>query len=195
MVESEWTIPLNASLSERLTALIPEVEGAQAVRELGVVVDLRVVARIALMRGLADLEAHGYTRDAQAASRARLPENSVGPKAASAEAKSTEAATDTSDMVRDESGMIEIPAGWSAWVGNSVPESHEGVHAYYVGCGWQRWTGKAGTETMHFYWSPDESLHAVPVYDIPDMRGKMVLNQATPYGPGHIVPHGWAGGV
>ena len=184
---NELKLQLDDALSVRLASLVTEVAGSAMVQELGVSVDVGVVARIALLRGLSHLEQHGYgstaTTSAPAAVAAATP-------AAPAVAKS-----DTSDVARDGDGLIKPPEGWSAWVGTAVPESHSGVHAYYTGCGWSRWTGKAGTELMTFYWSPDESLQDVPVYDVPDVRGKTVLNQATPYGPGHIVPHGWSGGA
>ena len=132
---NELKLQLDDALSVRLASLVTEVAGSAMVQELGVSVDVGVVARIALLRGLSHLEQHGYgstaTTSAPAAVAAATP-------AAPAVAKS-----DTSDVARDGDGLIKTPEGWSAWVGTAVPESHSGVHAYYTGCGWSRWTGKA----------------------------------------------------
>ena len=92
----------------------------------------------------------------------------------------------------DNAGMVRLPEGWHQWgVGERIPEAQADIHSYYDRQGWRRYWGRAGDETMIFYWSPDPSLQDVVVYDGLDTSGKTIKVQETPYGPGHIVPHGW----
>jgi hypothetical protein len=90
--------------------------------------------------------------------------------------------------------MVRVPDGWNLWrASERIPETQADIHSYYDRQGWRRYWGKTDNETMVFYWSPDPSLQDVVAYDGVDPSGKVIKVQETPYGPGHLIPHGWGG--
>ena len=184
-------VPIDDQILAQLDELVPIVSDSDAVRELGMVVTRATVARLALVRGLRD-----SNLSPQAVSAAEPAAERVAPPGSSAKADSEVVPVSDSapvaDAPRDNAGMIRIPEGWNLWRSSErIPEAHADVHSYYDRQGWRRYWGKADNETMVFYWSPDPSLQDVVVYDGLDSAGKVIKVQETPYGPGHLVPHGW----
>ena len=181
-------VPIDDKILAQLDDLVPVVSDSEAVRELGIVVTRETVARLAMVRGLKD-------------SNLAPPPPGV-PSTVSAPSTKPSKATEDLDLPTpvevveeadlDNAGMIRIPDGWHQWgVGERIPEMQADIHSYYDRQGWRRYWGRAGDETMVFYWSPDPSLQDVVAYDGLDNSGKTIKVQETPYGPGHIVPHGW----
>jgi hypothetical protein len=169
------SLTLESAIIERLDALVGEVASSPSALEFGVRVDRRLVARMALLKGLSVLE------------------GSAAPPVSKSEsaAKPVESPPDA-PIERDSAGFIKPPEGWSRWSkGERFPESQREAHEYYAGHGWERWWGKSGDEVIAFYWSPDSDLHDVPVFSGVGPGGEGVLVQDTPYGPGHLIPAGW----
>jgi hypothetical protein len=175
-------IPIDEFVAEQLDRMIPIIADSAAAREFGVSVTREMVARMALVRGLQDL------RPPPPASAPKpTPHKSPTPAPETAEE-----APPKPEAPRDNAGMIRLPEGWHEWGRTErIPEGHADVHSYYDRQGWRRYWGRAGDETMIFYWSRDPSLQDVEAYDGQDKSGKSLKVQETPYGPGHIVPHGW----
>jgi len=181
-------VPIDDKILSQLDDLVPVVSESEAVRELGIVVTRETVARLALVRGLRDANL-APPPPGSAKSTASAPAST--PKASS-ESESSPKPAPVSDVPVDNSGMIRLPEGWHQWGRTErIPEAHSDVHSYYDRQGWRRYWGRAGDETMIFYWTPDPSLQDVEAYDGTDPNGKMIKVQETPYGPGHIIPHGW----
>jgi hypothetical protein len=175
-------VPVDDYVLERLDEVIPVISESAAAREFGVEVTREMVARMALVRGLKDLRP-----PPPASTKQPTPPQTAN----STPSQATEAPSEP-EAPRDNAGMIRIPDGWHQWgIKERVPEGQSDVHSYYDRQGWRRYWGKAGDETMVFYWSPDPSLQDVEAYDGQDSSGKTIKVQETPYGPGHIVPHGW----
>ena len=181
-------IPVDDQILSKLDELVPVVSDSDAVRELGIVVTRATVARLALVRGLRD--ANLAPPPPGSAPRADRP-SSPTPKAPAV--PESEPAPEPEEKVAvDNAGMIRLPEGWHQWGHTErIPEAQSDVHSYYDRQGWRRYWGRAGDETMIFYWSPDPSIQDVVAYDGLDSSGKVIKVQETPYGPGHIVPHGW----
>ena len=180
------TLRLEPKVVQRIDDLICEVSEWPAVREFGVDVTRETVARIALLRGLQDVESQVPAPEPTPVKRAQAPEPPEPPPETSV------AAVVEEEAERDENGLLVPPEGWAKWNKTErVPSHHEELHAHYEAVGWDRWWGRVGEETITFYWSPDEALHDAALYDKPDMKGKAIMNQKTPWGPGHIIPHGW----
>lgn len=183
---------------ERLEKLVPMVAESAAAREFGVDVTLHTVARVALLRGLKAMEAAIPDNEAEF-----TPETALAPPpvlslpAIPAESDSPPADADGStpsvDIELGDDGLIVPPDGWNQWsTTERVPNEHSNVHEYYQSGGLQRYWGRSGEETIVFYWSPDPTKHDFPSYKDLDMNRKEIKVQTTPYGPGHLVPHGWA---
>ncbi len=183
-------VPIDDQILAKLDELVPIVSDSDAVRELGIIVTRETVARLALVRGLK--------------ARSLAPPPPGAPAKASATNSHTSKASDISDeptpvevaeeVEFDNSGLIRLPEGWHVWrESERIPEIQADIHSYYDRQGWRRYWGRSGDETMVFYWSPDPSLQDVEAYDGKDRSGKVIKVQETPYGPGHIVPHGWGG--
>ena len=166
---------------KRLDAQVAVVSQGAAAREFGIKVTREVVARVALLRGLSVMETGGVVMERpQAAGRAAKEE---APPAD--EAPSVEYASD---------GVVRPPDGWRRWSGNElVPPSQSKMHDYYITNGWWRYGGKAGDADMTFYWTSAREAQELPEWVNTDANGKHIIVQQTPWGPGHIVPHGWAG--
>jgi hypothetical protein len=188
-------IPIDDQILAQLDAIMPVVAESAAVRELGIAVTRETVARLALVRGLkasnlappppgSENSASGRSETSGSSrnSSQKAPDNAAPPTKVEV--------VEEADL--DNAGMIRLPEGWHQWrTGERVPETQSDVQSYYDRQGWRRYWGRSGEETMVFYWSPDPSLQDVEVYDGQDRSGKIVKVQQTPYGPGHIVPHGW----
>ena len=177
-------ITLDPSEVKRLDALIETVSGSEAAREFGVEVDRSLVLRIAVIRGLAVMEAGAASPRSVAVERDTRP---VKPKKAEKAAEKP-----AEDVKRDGNGHIVPPEGWNAWkAGENIPEAHAAAHEYYTTKGWQRWWGKAGDENIVFYWTGDDRLHDVELFEGKGPDGSPLLVQKTPYGVGHLIPHSW----
>ena len=181
-------VPIDDKILAQLDDLVPVVSDSEAVRELGIVVTRETVARLALVRGLQDSTLAPPPPGGPSPVRAPSPKP---PNADSVSVETTEPAP-VVDAPRDNAGMIRVPDGWHLWrTSERIPESQADIPSYYDRQGWRRYWGKSNNETMTFYWSPDPSLQDVEVYDGVDTRGKTLKIQETPYGPGHLIPHGW----
>ena len=184
-------IPIDDQILDQLDDLVPVISESAAVRELGIVVTRETVARLALVRGLRDSNLAPPPPGApEPAAERDVPP--VSSTKADSEVVPVSDSGSVDDAPRDNAGMIRLPDGWHQW-GKSerIPEAHGDVHSYYDRQGWRRYWGRAGDETMVFYWTPDPSLQDVVAYDGADSSGKVIKVQETPYGPGHLVPHGW----
>ena len=177
------SLDLEAQVFKSIDKLIPAIEDTVAVREFGIKVTRETVARIALLRGLALMGE---------ADNCGMPQPALKPpsKAVKAtEAPKPEASTDRSLNV---DGTIRTPEGWRRWgKKENLPEQQSEIHAYYTSNGWDRYWGRTGDEVIAFYWANTAELQDLEMYDNVDANGKRVLLQETPYGPGHVVPHGW----
>jgi hypothetical protein len=177
-------VSLEPEILRKLDDLVPEVASWKAVQEFGVKVTRETVARIAMLRGLNSMTPTPVGK-------ARRPKASEETEVVSEEVKERVSTVD-SNVTRDSSGYIIPPTGWSMWrEGERIISSHRDLHDYYVRQGWHRYWGRSGDETINFYWSSDESLHDVEPFPGKSSTGKEVKVQNTPWGPGHIIPHGW----
>lgn len=177
---------------ERIDSLIETVAESEAAREFGVEVDRSVVLRIAVIRGLAVMEAAQGNAGPRSVT-AETGKAAVEPTAAKQDPPSPSTGVIEEEVKRDKSGVILPPEGWNSWKSTErVPESQTLVHEYYTSKGWQRWWGKAGNENISFYWTGDERLQSIEPFSGTGPDGKGILVQATPHGPGHLVPHSWA---
>ena len=184
--KSALKLTIEEEMFARLDALVPKVASSAAAREFGITVDRHLVARMALLRGLKVMESGEQT------GRVAPP-----PPLASRESKPSPPPPKPAEPVdRDEGGHILPPDGWERWSDSeAISPTHSEVHGYYTANGWVRFWGKAGDEVIAFYWSGDPELQDLPMFKHPDRNGLEVKLQETPYGPGHIIPHGWAGAV
>ena len=194
-------LTLEDEMLDRLDSLVPMVGQSAAAREFGIQVDRNLVARVALLRGLSSMEA--AIPGIPVAPAEAVPDSVVAPppplvlpaipvESTSSKANSPDSAPATSADV-GEDGLIVPPKGWHTWsLSEKVPMAHEKVDVHYKSGGWQRYWGHAGEEVIAFYWSPDKSLHDFPSYKQSDRSGQTIKVQTTPYGPGHIIPHGWS---
>ena len=172
---------------KRIDALIETVSASEAAREFGVEVDRSLVLRIAVIRGLAVMEAGA------ASPRSVTLDGAVAKSGADKAVKGAKEAKKPDESVkRAKNGHILPPDGWNQWKpGERIPEAHAAAHEYYTTKGWKRWWGKAGDENIVFYWIGDERLHGVELFDGKGPDGTLPLVQKTPYGVGHLIPHSW----
>lgn len=167
-------LTLEDEVLRRLDAQVAVVAQGAAAREFGIKVTREVVARVALLRGLSVMETGGVVVERPPA----VEEEAAVPA-------EVEYAAD---------GVVKPPEGWRRWSGNElVPPSQAKMHDYYITNGWWRYGGKAGDENMTFYWTSAREAQELPEWVNTDTNGKHVIVQQTPWGPGHIVPHGWSG--
>ena len=190
------SIPIRMSPRDldRIDALIETVSESEAAREFGVEVDRGVVLRIAVIRGLAVMEAaRGYAGPRSVtAETGRANRAVVEPAAAKQDPPSVATGVVGEEVHRGKDGLIAPPKGWHIWKSTEkVPDSQALVHEYYTNKGWKRWWGKAGEESISFYWTGDERLQEVEAFSGAGPGGKGILVQKTAHGPGHLVPHGW----
>jgi hypothetical protein len=185
--EESVTLKLEKALLDRLARQRDKLRDGVAAREFGLQVDITVAARVALIRGLSAMES----------GRPAARSGAVQPQVEEAEDARTTEAAETAAPVRSEpgaNGRYETPEGWVKWDGRErVPPEHAALHEYYISNGWWRYWGRAGDERIHFYWCDNAVDQDLALVDVVDGRGKGLLLQETPWGPGHIIPHGWTG--
>lgn len=175
------TLNLETAIVDRLNKQVEVVAQSEAAMQFGIEVTLSTVARIALLRGLEDMES-GQATVAKVGSR-------VAPM--QAERKQPEAKKDAKPAGPGPDGW-PIPQGWNRWSeGELVPGEHTDAHEYYTNAGWIRFYGVVGDEgkgreTIVFYWARDPDAQTLT-----PLNG--VLIQKTPWGPGHMLPRDWAG--
>ena len=171
------SLTLENEILKRLDDLIPVISSLPHAREFGITVDRKIVARMALIRGLDALErAHNGGKEAQKAENAPSdPENT--PVSAA----------------EPPSGVHATPEGWTkCGPTDKIPVAQAVIHDYYTQNNWFRYWGKAGDSVIYFYWSPEVQFQDLDVFPGTDKNGKTVAVQETPWGPGHIVPINWA---
>ena len=166
-------LQLEADIQARISALIPTIKALPHVKELGVVVDEKVVGRMALIRGLDALEkTNGQTPT---------------PAAKAVDPQSDEPVVPVQDGER-----YATPDGWNkVSPTEAVPASQVDVHSYYQAYGWERYWGKVDSTTFYFYWCPEKLNQDVAPFPGNDKGGRKIAIQQTPWGPGHILPAGW----
>jgi|TARA_R110002020_G_scaffold4088_2_gene17982 hypothetical protein len=198
---AEIKLNLDALTLKRLDGLVPIVAESAAAREFGVEVDRRLVSRVALLRGLTAMEAAVPQKSAPETPVAPVESVAPPPPLSIPLSDDDVAASPTADGVSEappltevgEDGLFEPPEGWNLWSsGEQIPQDHHDVDSYYKKGGWKRYWGRSGDEVIAFYWSPDPALQGYPSYKKADRAGKELIIQNTPYGPGHMLPHGWS---
>lgn len=166
---------LESDLQARIGALIPTIKGLSHVKELGVDVDEKVVARMALIRGLESLE-------------------KTNGQPVAVKTVETKASQDDAPVVptMQDGERYATPDGWNKQSpGEAVPASQVDVHSYYTAYGWERYWGKVDSTTFYFYWCPEKLNQDVAPFPNGDKGGRKITVQQTPWGPGHILPAGW----
>lgn len=188
MTQKKLYVPVSHEELDKLDAMIDMVASMPVIAELGINVSRSTVARMALVRGMRSLAAG---EESVASGGDKEPE----PAKKEPEVPGT---VDEADLpgVKYElnsEGQIVPPDGWERW---SPSEHFDGsqseVHAYYESNGWERWWGTAGRERLVFYWNRDPDAAKLEAWPSPSPNGKKVMVQETPWGLGHIIPHGWA---
>ncbi len=182
-------VPVSQSELDLLDSMIPTVAQMPLVLELGISVSRSTVARMALVRGLRSLESTGGS--------AEKPEPEPAPTATSQ--KPADAAPQEPQEVDnvptfdlDSKGLIKPPDGWERWSDNEmVPQSQGDVHTYYTNHGWERWWGTSGRENISFYWNRNPDAEELSPWPNKGPNGGTIKKQTTPWGEGHIIPHGW----
>jgi hypothetical protein len=179
---------LDSILESRLDELLPKVAESAAAQEFGIKVDRVLVARIALLRGLDAMERGSAAPPVVGRPKGRVKEEPKPEK----KPEPLPSAEDTAE--HDEHGMIVPPPGWRKWADSELfPDCQQSTHDYYISNGWDRYYGsspaKQGDEVISFYWCRDSELQSLSAFD------EALKVQATPWGPGHIIPHGWKGPV
>jgi len=171
------SLTLESEILKRLDDLIPVISSLPHAREFGITVDRKIVARMAMIRGLDALErAHNGGKEAQKAENA--PSEAENTPVSAAEPPS---------------GVHATPEGWTkCGPTDKIPVAQAVIHDYYTQNNWFRYWGKAGDSVIYFYWSPEVQFQDLDVFPGTDKNGKTVAVQETPWGPGHIVPINWA---
>jgi hypothetical protein len=168
---------LEEELNTRIAQLIPTIKALPHVKELGVEVSRETVGRMALIRGLDSLE-----RAHKGAAKAEITQN-----------QSETAASEADPVVSDDGDAYSTPEGW-AKVGptEAIPVPEAVLHDYYTQNGWNRYWGRVDDQVIYFYWSPEKRLQGLKPFPGTDKSGRRMAEQATPWGPGHVVPTKWA---
>ena len=172
-------VELDAWACEVLEALASELSQSEAAREFGVNVTLEVAARVAMMRGLKAIK---QGRRTQTSPVEQAPVN-----------ETEKPATPPVEIAKhNPDGTIVPPAGWNKWSQTEAitPETAK-IHEYYTTNGWARYAGVSGNEAMVFYWCEHVDYQKLDPYPHNDKKGKKILIQETPWGPGHLIPFGW----
>lgn len=166
---------LEEDIQARIRALIPTIKGLPHVKELGVDVDEKVIARMALIRGLESLE------------------KTNGQPAAVKTVKAEPSKEDAPVVpTMQDAERYDTPDGWNKMAPTeAVPASQVDVHSYYAAYGWERYWGKVDSTTFYFYWCPEKLNQDVAPFPNNDKGGRKIAIQQTPWGPGHILPAGW----
>lgn len=170
------SLPLENEILKRLDDLMPIISSLPHAKEFGIVVDRKIVARMALIRGLDTLErAHNTKNDAAKAE--NTPETDADAPVSAAEPTS---------------GVHATPEGWArCGPTDKIPVAQAVIHDYYTQNNWFRYWGKAGDSVIYFYWSPEVQFQDLDAFPGTDKNGKTVVVQDTPWGPGHVVPMNW----
>jgi len=174
------SLTLERELLARLDALIGVVGSLPHAKEFGIVVDRKIVARMALIRGLDALE-----RAHQGKNGAEKPEKA---------AKSADPEPDDAIPVVDpDADVYSTPEGWTKVGPNDkIPVPEAVLHDYYSQNGWFRYWGMVDGTPIYFYWCPEKRLQDLDPFPGADKSGRRVAVQTTPWGPGHVVPVKWA---
>jgi len=183
----ELTLELEPRLVADLDKLVADLKSSGPAYEFGVRVTREIAARVALLRGL-NAGATGAVSKVKAAQ----PRSESKPAPGHHKPEPEPEVDESFSVILNEDGRIQPPPGWDVWAGELVPQEQLKVHSYYTEQGWSRMHGKVGDETIVFYWSDDPSNQEADAWSGSDMTGKQVVPQETPFGPGHIVPLGWA---
>jgi hypothetical protein len=172
-------LQLEADIQARIAALIPTIKALPHVKELGVEVSAETVGRMALIRGLDALDrAHGGGNGAKKGeNRADQPENRDDPPVIAPP---------------DDADVLDTPEGWTKVGPNeAIPIPEAVLHDYYTQNGWNRYWGRVDDQVIYFYWSPEKRLQDLKPFPGTDKSGRRMAEQATPWGPGHVVPTKW----
>ena len=194
MAQKKLYVPMSAEEVEELDAMIEVVKAMPVIAELGIVVSRSTVARMALIRGMRSLAAGEESGGAGAKEGEKAGEKEPEPVEKQAEVPGT---VDDEHLPGvkyelDHEGKIKPPDGWDRWSPNErFDPSQAEVHAYYEAHGWERWWGTAGREQIVFYWNRDPNADALVPWPEASPNNKKVLVQSTPWGEGHLIPHGW----
>lgn len=182
-------VPVSQAELDLLDSMIPTVAQMPLVLELGISVSRSTVARMALVRGLRSLEAGESPATAQAPE----PTPTASPqKPVEAAPRAPKEPDDVPTYSLTSEGLIQPPDGWERWSPNEmVPQEQGDVHTYYTKHGWERWWGTSGRERISFYWNRNPDAEELPPWPQKSPNGLLVKPQVTPWGEGHIVPHGW----
>ena len=189
-------IPVDAELIDRLDELVTELSTSQAAREFGVVVTRGMAGRLALMRGMAILQPPPAISavEAQPVPSEALESDEGDDDGDDILRTDTAGVGDDVAVIAGPDGLLRVPDGWNRWSASErVPDDHGDVHKYYTKNGWDRFWGRVDNEVIAFYWSPDPARQGLELFSNEDTVGKKVTLQKTPFGPGHMVPHGWLG--
>ena len=190
MAQKKLYVPMSAEEVAELDAMIEVVKAMPVIAELGIAVGRSTVARMALIRGMRSLAAGEESRGAGA------KEGEKEPEPAEKQPK-VPGTVDDEDLPGvkyelDHEGKIKPPDGWERWAPNErFDGSQADVHAYYEAHGWERWWGSAGRERIVFYWNRDPNADALVPWPEASPNNKKVMVQSTPWGEGHLIPHGW----
>jgi hypothetical protein len=175
----EITLTLDDDVREKLEDAMMEMRKTPTVQELGVDVTYEMVARAALLRGL-----RTFRGQAAKEAKAATPTPDVEPTEVQVE--------EEKELELDEFGKLPLPAGWDRCPDRDiVPETQRMMDEYYKANGWGRYWGKVDGEVIFFYWANEPSRHDLEPFPGTSANGKTIMNQKTPWGPGHIIPHGW----
>tara|TARA_R100000234_G_scaffold31116_1_gene18311 strand:+ start:694 stop:1311 length:618 start_codon:yes stop_codon:yes gene_type:complete len=197
----EIKLNLDSDTLERLDKLVPIVASSAAAREFGVEVDRRLVSRVALLRGLTAMEAAVPQESAPAPPETPVMDVAPPPPLSipvpepenEPESESEEVSMDVESAEVGDDGLIRPPEGWNLWSSRErIPPEHVDVDNHYQKGGWNRYWGRSGEEVIAFYWTPEPEKQDYPSYKKTDANGKEIIVQKTPYGPGHMIPHGWS---
>lgn len=195
MTQKKLYVPMSAKEVAELDAMIDMVKAMPVIAELGITVSRATVARMAMVRGMRSLASgeDGGT-GAKEGGNSRFGGAPTGAAPKNVEVPGTLNKEDLPGVKYelDEDGKILPPDGWERW---SPSEHFDGsqadVHAYYEAHGWERWWGTAGRERIVFYWNRDPDADTLVPWPEASPNNKKVMVQSTPWGEGHLIPHGW----
>ena len=186
------TLELEDDLRSRIEVQRALLANGASAKEFGLDVTLEVAVRVMLIRGLQAAEGTG----ADVGVGLRDADVDVGADADVGAGVDADVDVDAKVNAVDPGpdGKYDTPDGWNRWNGKErVPEEQAELHEYYIAHGWWRYWGRSGDERIHFYWKDEVDLQELDAAPVVDMKGKKMLVQQTPWGPGHIIPHGWSG--
>lgn len=174
------TLTLEPDLFKRLRDLVPVIAALPHVKELGVVSDVKIVGRMALIRGLDALE--------------RAHNGKMGAEKAENAAKTADSGPEDPILAPDPTAdVLDTPPGWTKCTPNDkIPVPEAVLHDYYSQNGWFRYWGMVDGTPIYFYWCPEKRLQGLDAFPGSDKSGRRIAVQDTPWGPGHVVPVKWA---